>query len=126
MIGLGREGRFCFCYSCQFGSAPYPPYHELWNSVSTRILEYPPFNEVIHWDEATGAKVVLEHPEILESYILMPIFGFPTLDVFKRRIYVCLLPPDDPVSVVNRDANLRMALDIWFRFCARSCPRGGN
>ena len=55
---------------------------------------------MIHWDEATGAKVVLEHPDILESYILMPVFGFHTMDVFKRRIYVRLLPPDDLTSVV--------------------------
>ena len=77
------------------------PYHELWDLVSARILEYPPFNEVIHWDEATEAKVVLEQPQILESYILMPVFGFSTLDVFKRRLYVRPLQSEDPVSVVT-------------------------
>ena len=33
-------------------------------------------------------RVVLEQPQILESYILMPVFGLPTLDVFKRKLYV--------------------------------------
>ena len=55
-------------------------------AFGSSILEYPPFNEVIHWD---GTKrVVLEQPQILESYILMPVFGLSTLDVFKRRLYV--------------------------------------
>ena len=67
---------------------PYPSYHEFWNSVTTRVLEYPPFNEVIHWDRETESTVVLEQPEILESYILMPVFGIPTLSTFKRRLYV--------------------------------------
>lgn len=50
------------------------------------ILGYPPFNEVIRWD---GTKrVVLDQPQILESYILMPVFGLTALDVFKRRLYV--------------------------------------
>jgi len=53
------------------------------------VLEYPAFNEVIRWD---GAKrVVLEQPQILEFYILMPVFGPPTLDVFKRKLYVRIL-----------------------------------
>ena len=50
------------------------------------ILEYPPFNDVIHWE---GVKrVVLEQPQILESHILMPVFGLRTLDAFKRKLYV--------------------------------------
>ena len=55
---------------------------------------------MIHWDEVTGAKVVLEQPQILESYILMPVFGFPTLDVFKRRLYVRPLLSGDLAVVV--------------------------
>ena len=52
----------------------------------SRIMEYPPFGEVIRWD---GVKrVVLEQPQILESYILMPVFGLLSLDVFKRKLYV--------------------------------------
>jgi len=54
-----------------------------------RILDYPLFNEVIHWDEVTKTKVVLEKPQILESYALLPVFGLSTLDAFKRRLYVC-------------------------------------
>ena len=55
-------------------------------TVVPSILEYPPFNEVVHWD---GVKrIVLEQPKILESYILMPVFGLPSLDVFKRKLYV--------------------------------------
>ena len=86
------------------------------------MLEYPPFNEVIHWDEATGAKVVLEHQDILESHILMPVFGFHTMDVFKRRIYVRPLPPDDSTS---RGTNLWVVVGIWFRLRATSYPRRG-
>jgi len=56
-------------------------------TIVPSVLEYPPFNEVIHWD---GVKrVVLEQPQILESYILMPVFELPTLDIFKRKLYVC-------------------------------------
>jgi len=56
-------------------------------TIVSSILEYPPFNEVIHWD---GVKrVVLEQPQILESYILMPVFELRTLDIFKRKLYVC-------------------------------------
>ena len=55
-------------------------------TVVLSILDHPPFNEIIHWD---GVKrVVLEQPQILESYILMPVFGLPTLDAFKRKLYV--------------------------------------
>ena len=55
-------------------------------AVMSSILEYPPFNDVIHWE---GVKrVVLEQPQILESYILMPVFGLRTLDAFKRKLYV--------------------------------------
>lgn len=58
-------------------------------TVVSSVLEYPHFKKVIHWD---GMKrVVLEQPQILESYILMPVFGLLTLDVFKRRIYVRVL-----------------------------------
>jgi len=58
-------------------------------TIMSSVLEYPPFNEVIRWD---GAKrVVLEQPQILKSYILMPVFGLPTLDVFKRKLYVRVL-----------------------------------
>ena len=60
-----------------------------WNvnpTVSSSVLEYPPFNEVIRWDGMN--RVVLEQPQILESYILMPVFGLPTLEVFKRKLYV--------------------------------------
>ena len=53
---------------------------------TSSILEYPPFHEVIHWDGMN--RVVLEKPQVLESYILMPVFGLPALDVFKRRLYV--------------------------------------
>ena len=60
------------------------------------MLDFPRFNEVIHWDEATETKVVLEKPQILELYILMPVFGFPTLDTFKRRLWVRFLPLDGP------------------------------
>jgi hypothetical protein len=50
------------------------------------ILECPLFNEMIHWD---GMKrVVLEQPQILELYILRPVFGLLTLDAFKRKLYV--------------------------------------
>ena len=52
---------------------------------------------MIHWDKATETKVVLEQPQILESYILMPVFGFPTLDVFKRRLYVRPHSSNNPV-----------------------------
>ena len=55
-------------------------------TLTSSVLDYPSFNEVIRWE---GTKqVVLEQPQILESYILMPVFGLPTLDVFKRRLYV--------------------------------------
>ena len=55
-------------------------------TVTSSILEYPRFNEVIHWD---GSKrVVLEQPQTLESYILTPVFGLHTLDAFKRKLYV--------------------------------------
>ena len=54
--------------------------------VTSSILEYPPFDEVIHWDGVN--RVVLEQPKTLESYILMPVFGLRTLDVFKRKLYV--------------------------------------
>ena len=55
-------------------------------TIVSSILDYPPFNEVIRWE---GTKrVVLEQPRILESYILMPVFDLPTLDVFKRKFYV--------------------------------------
>ena len=50
------------------------------------VLEYPPFNEVIHWDGVN--RVVLEQPQILESHILPPVFAVHTLDFFKRRLYV--------------------------------------
>ena len=46
------------------------------------------FNEVIHWDEVTETKLVLENPQVLESHFLLPVFGFSTLDVFKQRLLV--------------------------------------
>ena len=55
-------------------------------AVVSSVLEYPPFNEIIHWDGIN--RVVLEQPQILESYILMPVFGIPTFDTFKRKLYV--------------------------------------
>ena len=100
VIELGNEARFFFCFSRQFNIPIPSPYHEFWNSVSARILGYPPFNEVIHWDGATEAKVVLKQPQILESYILMPVFGFSTLDIFKRRLYVRPLLYDGSILVV--------------------------
>lgn len=80
--------RSFFCFSSTSTVRVSFPYRELWNLATTRILEYPPFSEVIHWDEATGTKMVLEQPQILESYILMPVFGIPTLSAFKRKLYV--------------------------------------
>ena len=50
------------------------------------ILECPHFNEIMFWDGTE--RVVLEKPQILESYILKPVFGINTLDVFKRKLYV--------------------------------------
>ena len=57
---------------------------------------------MIHWDEVTQTVVVLERPQTLESYTLMPVFGFSRLDVFKRKLYVRSDPSNnDTISVVT-------------------------
>ena len=82
---LGQEALSLFYSSRQYFPSVLLPY--VANLVvAPSILEYPPFDEVIHWD---GMKrVVLEQPQLLESYILTPVFGLYTLDVFKRKLYV--------------------------------------
>lgn len=87
MKGVGHAFLSLYCSSCQSFLYLGPNPHSTNPAVISSILDYPPFNEIIHWD---GVKrVVLEKPQILESYILTPVFGLPTLDVFKRRLYVC-------------------------------------
>jgi len=71
------------------------PSNKLHNLVTTRILDFPSFDEVIHWDEVNQTTVILEKPQILESYILMPVFGFSHLDIFKRKLYVGSDPSGD-------------------------------
>ena len=84
-------------------------------TLTSSVLDYPPFNEVIRWE---GTKhVVLEQPRILGSYILMPVFGLPTLDVFKRKLYVRI--PMVSWSG-NWHANFYIITDIWFRLRASS------
>lgn len=83
-----RHGRLSSCYSSRwfFRLELIPISCTADITPTSSILAYPPFNEVIRWE---GAKrVVLEQPDILESYILMPVFGLTTLDVFGRRLYV--------------------------------------
>ena len=100
-----HAARSFFCFSRTSAVRAIFPYREPWNIATTRILEYPPFSEVIHWDEATRTKVVLEQPQILESYILMPVFGIPTLGAFKRKLYVCAFLPNQFYS--DPDLGLR-------------------
>jgi len=92
------------------------------------ILEYPPFHEVIRWDGTN--RVLLEQPQVLESYILKPVFGLPTLDIFKGKLLVCTpaanrITADALPLPYHRYSVLASCLiNPWTKTPTQKCPYG--